>query len=56
MAGLANILKLHGKMSVTGSNGKEVVWVWDYAQNRARVKSEMTRAEILASNEARKRS
>ena len=49
MAGLAKICKIYGSMTVTGTDGKRVVWVWDYANDKARLKSEMTKEEIMAS-------
>lgn len=53
MAGLASICKIYGSMEVTDSNGKKVVWVWDYVNNKPRLKSEMTKEEIKASNKAK---
>lgn len=47
------MLKLFGKMEVI-SDGKKVIWVWDYANDKPRIKSEMTKEEILVSNKARK--
>jgi len=54
MSGLQRILKLHGSMTILGKGNKKAVWVWDYANNMARLKSEMTRAEISASAKAKK--
>lgn len=53
MAGLAKICKIYGLMTVTGTDGKRVVWVWDYANDKARLKSEMTKEEIMASERAK---
>jgi len=53
MAGLAKICKIYGSMTVTGTDGKRVVWVWDYANDKARLKSEMTKEEIMASERAK---
>ena len=36
-------------MKVTDENGKSVIWVWDYKNNRARLKHEMTKEEIAES-------
>lgn len=53
MGGLGKILKVYGQMLVRGDNGKNVLWVWDYATNMARVKSEMSREELANSERAR---
>lgn len=52
MSGLQRILKAHGKTTVINSEGKKVIWVWDYAQDRARIKAEMTKEEIAANKAA----
>lgn len=44
MAGLQRVLKQYGTMNVGG-----VIWVWDYANDRPRIKSEMTAEEIKES-------
>jgi hypothetical protein len=38
MSGLAKLCKLYGKIKVG-----DVLWVWDYAQDMPRIKSEMTK-------------
>jgi hypothetical protein len=48
MAGLRKILKMYGRMKVNGKT-----WLWDYATNQPRLKSEMTKAEINASEKAK---
>lgn len=48
MAGLQRILKMHGRMQVNN-----VMWVWDYAKDEARLESEMTKEEIKASEIAK---
>ena len=53
MAGLANICKMYGSVVVTDNNGNEVTWLWDYANNKPRLKSEMTAEEIKASEMAK---
>jgi len=53
MAGLQRILKMYGSLIVQGSDGKNVVWLWDYANDKARLKSEMTKDEISASEKAK---
>jgi hypothetical protein len=52
MGGLANICKLYGGMEVI-SNGKKVIWLWDYVNDKPRLKSEMTEEEINASEKAK---
>ena len=53
MAGLAMICKIYGGMIVKGADGKEVKWLYDYAQDRPRLESEML-AEEKAAKERRK--
>jgi len=48
MSGLRHICKQHGAVVING-----VEWVWDYANDRPRVKSEMSKEEIKASKQAR---
>ena len=52
MSGLARILKMYGEMTVQ-SEGKSVLWVWDYANDKPRIKSEMTKEELEASEHAK---
>lgn len=40
-------------MTVQGADGTKVVWVWDYANDKPRLKSEMTKEEIMASERAK---
>ncbi len=49
MAGLARICKLYGSMEVVGTDGKKVKWIYDYVNDKPRLKSEMTKKEIMAS-------
>lgn len=44
MSGLQKILKRYGAMRIDN-----VLWVWDYAKDQPRIKSEMTKAEREAS-------
>jgi hypothetical protein len=53
MAGLARICKMYGSMEVVGEGGKKVIWLWDYANDKPRLKSEMTKEEIMASEKAK---
>jgi hypothetical protein len=48
MSGIRHICKQFGSVVI---NGKK--WVWDYANDRPRVKSEMSKEEIKASKQAR---
>lgn len=41
MAGLARICKLYGSMIVKGNDGKQITWVWDYANDKPVPESEM---------------
>jgi hypothetical protein len=52
MTGLQKILKAYGDAKVT-SGGKTVVWTWDYVNDKPRIKSEMTKEEIMASEKAK---
>lgn len=49
MSGLAKLCKAFGSMEIVGADGKKVTWVWDYLNDKARLKSEMTKDEIMAS-------
>jgi major membrane immunogen (membrane-anchored lipoprotein) len=53
MGGLAKLCKLYGSVEVSGQDGKKIVWVWDYAQDKPRLKSEMTDEEIRESEKAK---
>lgn len=53
MAALSKICKLYGSINVKGTNGKEVLWVYDYVNDKPRIKSEMTKEEFAASEKAR---
>lgn len=52
MGGLARICKLYGSIEVSDKN-VNVVWLWDYANDKPRLKSEMTKEEIAASEKAK---
>jgi major membrane immunogen (membrane-anchored lipoprotein) len=54
MGRLAKICKIYGEMEARGVNGKKVVWVYDYANNKPRIKSEMTKEEIALSEKAKR--
>ena len=51
MTGLAMICKMYGQMIVTDENGKKVIWVWDYANDKPRLKYEMTKEELAKEQE-----
>ena len=53
MAGLATICKMYGSMEVSDANGKKVTWLWDYVNDKPRLKTEMTKEEIMASEKAK---
>jgi len=53
MAGLARICKIYGSMEVSGPDGKKVTWLWDYANDKPRLKTEMNKEEIAASERAK---
>lgn len=53
MAGLARILKMYGSMEFSDANGKKVTWLWDYVNDKPRLKTEMTKEEIMASEKAK---
>lgn len=55
MAGLAKLCKMFGSMKITDANGNKVTWVWDYANDKPRLKSEMTKEEIIESEKAKLR-
>ena len=40
-------------MEVSGANGKKVIWLWDYVNDKPRLKSEMSKEEIKASEKAK---
>ena len=51
--GFKQILKIYGKIKITDANGNIVVHVWDYANDEARIKSEMTEDELASSKKAK---
>jgi hypothetical protein len=53
MSGLANICKMYGSMEVTDANGKKVTWLWDYVNDKPRLKTDMSKEEISASKKAK---
>lgn len=53
MTGLQRILKAHGSIKATNEKGKTVTWLWDYANDKPRLKHEMTKDEITVSEKAK---
>jgi len=53
MTGLQKICKMYGRIECTGADGKKVTWLWDYVNDKPRLKTEMTGAEINASEKAK---
>ena len=53
MGGLARICKMHGSLEVSDGNGKKVTWLWDYANDKPRLKTEMSKEEIMKSEKAK---
>lgn len=53
MAGLARLCKMYGSMEVSDAYGNKLVWIWDYVNDKARLKNEMTKEEIDASEKAK---
>ena len=53
MGGLARICKMYGSIKVIDENGKNVTWLWDYENDKPRLKEEMTKEEIIASKKAK---
>jgi len=53
MGGLARICKMYGSMEVSDANGKKVTWLWDYKNDKPRLKSEMTKEDIAESEKAK---
>lgn len=53
MSGLAKLCKLYGSMEVQGKDGKKVTWLWDYVNDIPRLKTELSKEEIAASEKAK---
>ena len=52
MTGLQKICKMYGSISVS-DGGNTVIWVWDYANDKPRLKTDMSKEEITASEKAK---
>lgn len=53
LSGLQRICKMYGRINCSDANGNKVVWLWDYANDKPRLQSEMTKQEIAASEKAK---
>ena len=53
MEKLSSLWRLHGSIEITDANGIKVIWLRDYANDKARLKAEMTEDEIMASEKAK---
>lgn len=53
MTGLQKVCKLYGRIDVVDSSGHKVVWLWDYKNDKPRLRSEMTADEIAESEKAK---
>ena len=51
--GLQRVLKIYGEIKATDSRGNSVTHVWYYANNKPKIKGEMTKEEIAASEKAK---
>jgi len=51
--GFQRILKIYGEFKATDSKGNSITHVWDYANDKARIKGEMTKEEIAKSEKAK---
>ena len=45
--------KLFGSIEATDNYGNKATWVWDYKNDKPRLKSEMTKEEIAESEKAK---
>lgn len=52
MGGLARLCKMYGSLEVS-ADGKKVIWLWDYANDKPRLKTKMTKEEIMVSEKAK---
>jgi hypothetical protein len=53
MGGLARLCKMYGQIDCTDSYGNKVIWLWDYVLDKPRLKSEMSKEEIAASEKVK---
>lgn len=53
MGGLSKICRYYGRAEVVDNQGNKVIWLYDYVNEKPRLKSEMTKEEIKASEKAK---
>lgn len=53
MGGIARICKMYGSIKVTDEKGNKVTWLYDYVNDKPRLKDDMTPDEIKASEKAK---
>ena len=51
--GFKRILKIYGEIKATDNKGNSVTHVWDYANDKARLKGEMTKEDLAKSEKAK---
>lgn len=51
--GLTRVLKIYGQIEMVSKEGKKTIWVWDYAKDKAVLKSEMTKEDFIESEKAK---
>lgn len=44
---------MYGSIKIKDKDGKEVIWLWDYKNEKCRIKSEMTKEEITESEKSK---
>lgn len=47
------ILKIYGEIQAADRHGNSITHVWDYANDKPRIKGEMTKEELAASEKAK---
>ncbi len=53
MEKISRLWKLHGSIEFIYDNGNKEIWLWDYVNDKARLKTQMTEDEIMASEKAK---
>jgi len=51
--GLSKVAKIYGGATATDTKGNKTEWLYDYANDKPRLESEMTDEEIKASEKAK---
>ena len=51
--GLQRLLKVYGELKTTDSKGHSFTYVWDYANEKPRIKGEMTKEELAESEKTK---